>query len=134
LVTGAVEQTRNDNLRLAIIAILAVDLALSLGDALVKLLSGSFPLWQIFLLRSVIALPVLVAANRSRTALWPQRPGWTALRSVMLVLMWIAYYVALPHVALAVAAAVLYTAPLFITLAAGVFNRERVDVRIWAAI
>ena len=50
-----------DNLPLAVTVILVTVLALSLGDALIKLTSSSFVIWQIFVIRSAIALPVLLA-------------------------------------------------------------------------
>jgi drug/metabolite transporter (DMT)-like permease len=126
-----------DNVRLGVAAILATVLAMSLGDAAIKLLSTDFVLWQIFVLRSVIAIPVLVALIRirSRTAsLLPQRPGWVALRALMLTSLWLAYYVALPHLALGVAAATLYTLPLFITLFAAIFLGDRVGPKGWSGV
>ena len=126
-----------DNVKLAVFAIVFTVFALSLGDALIKRISTDFPLWQIFVLRSVIAIPVSIAVIRSRAhgvSLKPTSLGWTALRSLMLTFMWVAYYTALPHVALSVAAAVYYTLPLFITLFAAVFIGERVGVRGWIAV
>lgn len=130
-------QSDGDNLRLAISAIVFTVFALSLGDALIKRISADLPLWQIFVVRSVIAVPVLMAVLRARyrgLALRPVRPGWTALRSLMLTFMWVAYYAALPHVELSVAAAVYYTLPLFITLLAALFLGERVGLRGWVAV
>ena len=127
----------DDNLRLAISAIVFTVFALSLGDALIKQISADFPLWQIFVIRSMIAIPVLIAIIRARyqsVSFKPVNVGWTALRSVMLTFMWVAYYTALPHVALSVAAAVYYTLPLFITLFAALFIGERVGVQGWIAV
>ncbi len=126
-----------DNLRLAIFAIVFTVFALSLGDALIKQISADFPLWQIFVVRSVIAIPVLIAVIKARyqsVSLKPLNIGWTALRSLMLTFMWVAYYTALPHVALSVAAAVYYTLPLFITLFAALFIGEKVGVQGWIAV
>jgi drug/metabolite transporter (DMT)-like permease len=53
---------------------------------------------------------------------------------MMLAVMWVAYYAALPHVALSVAAAVYYTLPLFITLFAAMFIGERVGAHGWLAV
>lgn len=134
-VDGAV--ARADNLTLAIATIVFTVFALSLGDALVKELSADFPLWQIFVLRSVVTVPALAAAISLRYgigALVPRRPAWAALRSVMLTLMWVSYYAALPHVALSTAAAVYYTLPLFITLFAGLLIGERVGPSGWIAV
>ena len=126
-----------DNLKLAMAAILAAAIALSLGDALIKQQSASFVLWQIFLMRSLIALPFLVYFVRLQSCATPLRPlelGWTLLRSMLLVIMWILYFIALPHIELAIAAAAYYTSPLFITLLAAPFLGERIRARGWSAI
>ncbi|HUF55555.1 MAG TPA: DMT family transporter [Thermohalobaculum sp.] len=127
-----------DNVRLAVATILGTVLALSLGDALIKLMSAGFGLWQIFVLRSMIALPLLVIAIRwirpGAVPLVPRALGWTALRSVMLLAMWVAYYAALPHIPLSVAAATYYTLPIFITLFAALLVGERVGAKAWAAV
>jgi drug/metabolite transporter (DMT)-like permease len=126
-----------DNLEVAISAIVFTVFALSLGDALIKQISADFPLWQIFVIRSLIAIPVLLAILKTRypsVSLIPTQLGWTALRSVMLTIMWVAYYTALPHVALSVAAADFYTLPLFITLFAALFIGEKVGVQSWIAV
>ena len=128
---------RPDNLPLAVGTIVFTVLGLSLGDAIIKLTSSSFPLWQIFTLRSALALPLLLGV----LALWfpaaltrPAAPGWTALRSLLLVTMWIAYYASLPHLPLAIAAAAYYTLPLFITLFSALATRDRIPPLGWLAV
>lgn len=124
-----------DRIGLAVAVILATVLALSLGDALVKALAGGFALGQIFLLRSLLALPLLLWLMRARRVpLWPVALGWVALRSALLVSMWIAYYLALPHLDLSVAAAAYYTLPLFITLFSGLLPGGRVAPLGWFAV
>jgi drug/metabolite transporter (DMT)-like permease len=126
-----------DHPRRAITAILLAVFALSLGDALIKRISAGFSLWQIFVVRSAIALPVLVLVLKRRDPSASVRPGnvvWTAVRSVLLTVMWVAYYAALPHFALPVAAAVYYTLPLFITLFAALFLGENVGLQGWIAV
>ena len=56
-----------DSISLAVVVILITNLALSLGDAAIKQISASFVLWQIFVLRSVITIPVLIAILTLRT-------------------------------------------------------------------
>ena len=126
-----------DNVALAVAVILVTDLALSLGDAAVKLVSASFVLWQIFVIRSAIAIPVLVGMMRARSrilSLAPRRPGWVAIRSLMLTMMWVAYYASLPHLALGIAAATYYTLPIFITLFAALFIGDRIGPMGWCAV
>ena len=126
-----------DNVTLAVIVILITNLALSLGDAAIKQISASFVLWQIFVLRSVIAIPLLIVILRLRfraVPLVPRHIGWTALRSLLLTMMWVTYYAALVHLALGVAAAAYYTLPIFITLFAALFLGDRIRPLGWAAI
>jgi drug/metabolite transporter (DMT)-like permease len=130
-------QSNGDNITLAISAVLCAVLALSLGDALIKFFSARFTLAQIFVVRSIIALPILIAIIKIRyrsVALRPNQFGWTVLRSAMLAIMWLAYYFALPHVAFSIAAASFYTLPLFITLFAGLFLGEKVGALGWLAV
>ena len=132
-----ISQTRSDNLKLAVPAIVIAVLALSLGDALIKQQSAEIPLWQMFIMRSLIATPFLIYFIRIRTCampLMPERPGWTALRSLFLVSLWVTYYLALPHVPLSIAAASLYTSPLFITLFAALFIGDRIGLKGWVAV
>ncbi len=130
-------EAQGDNIPLAIAVILVTVLALSLGDALIKQTSASFVLWQIFVVRSIIAIPVLLAVIRYRDLSMPLIPkvlGWTTLRSLMLTLMWVAYYASLPHLELSIAAAAYYTLPIFITLFSALFTGENVGRIGWIAI
>lgn len=126
-----------DNIPLAVGVIILTVLALSLGDALIKLTSGSFVIWQIFVIRSLIAIPVLllflVLAAPGALRL-PDAAGWVALRSLMLVAMWICYYLSLPKLTLPAAAAAYYTLPIFITLFSALFIGDRITPRGWVAV
>ena len=122
---------------MAVFSILIACFALSLGDAIIKQSSVSFTLWQIFIMRSVIAIPFLVYFVRIRTCETPIRPErlfWTLLRSFILVMMWVFYYIALPHIPLSTAAAVYYVLPIFITLFAALFAGDRVGGKGWVAV
>ncbi len=126
-----------DNTKLAVTVIVFTVLALSFGDALIKKVSADLVIWQIFVLRSVLAVPVLVAILRVRfpgVRFRPAALGWTGARSLMLVLMWIVYYAALPHVPLSIAASAYYTLPIFITLFSALLGGEKVSLPGWAAV
>ncbi len=126
-----------DNTKLAVSAIVIAVFALSLGDASIKQISTSFTLWQIFVVRSVLAVPVLIAVIKFRypsVSLLPDNVGWTAVRSAMLAFMWLAYYIALPHLALSIAASVYYVLPLFITLFAALFIGDRIGRIGWFSV
>lgn len=128
---------RPDNLRLAVVVIILTVLALSLGDALIKFTSGEFVIWQIFVLRSLLVLPVLLLylwVKAPDTLTVPSALGWTILRSLMLVCMWISYYLALPKLDLSIAAAAYYTLPIFITLFSAAFTGDRIGRLGWLAV
>lgn len=131
------EDQRGDNIPLAVGVIILTVLALSLGDALIKMTSGSFVIWQIFVIRSLIAIPILlvVLTAKMRGALrLPDAMGWVTLRSLMLVGMWVCYYLALPELTLSAAAAAYYTLPIFITLFSAMFIGDRISRGGWAAV
>lgn len=134
---GTFGRSASDNLQLAVFAIVLAVFALSLGDALIKRISVDFTLWQIFVVRSMIAAPVLVlfiGYHAGWDQLVPRTLGWTTFRSLLLTLMWLTYYAALPHLTLSVAAAAYYTLPIFITLLAAVFLGEAIGTRGWIAV
>lgn len=131
------EAPKADNLKIAIGAIVAGCFGLALGDALIKQQSATFVLWQIFVLRSALLMPFLfylVRVYRNADPIIPRRFGWTLLRSMILVVMWVFYFAALPHIEFAVAAAAFYTLPIFITLFAALFLGERISARGWLAV
>ena len=131
------QRSRDDNLPLAIGTILFSVLALSLGDALIKLTSSNFAIWQIFVLRSLIAIPVLLAIRQLPRMGVPLRPVhgfWTIVRSLLLVVMWVIYYSALPHLQLPVAAAAYYTLPFFITLFSALLLGDKISRLGWIAV
>src|SRR5262245_604001 len=89
-----------DNVRLASASIFASNLAFSLGDATFKWISADFVIWQIFVIRSIIAIPPLIAIILLRFGsayLAPRHFGWVALRSLMLTIMFVVYLSSLPH-------------------------------------
>lgn len=130
---------RSDNLPLGVATIIGTVLALSLGDALIKSLGGGVGMgvWQLFVVRSLLALPTLligalVLFGGARLA--PQAIQWVTLRSLLLGTMWVAYYLALPLLPLAAAAAAYYTLPLFIAAFAALIGGERVGRAQWVGV
>ena len=135
-ISGA-DKITGDNTPLAVAVIIFTVFALAFGDALIKRISAALTLWQIFSIRSLLVIPLLAAyvfLRQGRLMIWPRRPGWTTLRSLMLAFMWVAYYTALPHLDLSIAAASYYTLPLFIALFAAIFLGEYVGRSGWAAM
>lgn len=129
--------TKTDNQILAIWVIIGTVFILSLGDALIKNVQSDLVLWQIFVIRSWIALIVLVTilgVKFRHVSLWPKNLFWTIIRSLLMGIMWIAYYAALPQIPLSIAASTYYTAPIFITLFSAFFLGDRVNIWGWMAV
>ena len=129
--------SRPDAVLIGISMIVASVFMLSLGDALVKWISAGLSLWQVFIVRSLFAIPlcllVLLFLRQPLTVV-AKNTGWVFLRSLLLVVMWILFYFALPNLSLPVAAAALYTAPLFVTLFSALLLGETVGPWRGAAI
>ena len=118
------------------IAIIVVSVfAMAFADAVVKLVSSSLSIWQVFLVRSLFGVPVLLLiARATRVGFSLKRPGWAILRSVLLVSTWIAYYASLPVLNLSVAAIAVYTNPIIIALLSAWLLGDRVTPRQWIGV
>lgn len=128
---------RTDHVTAGIATMVATAAAMSLGDALVKAMSADLGLWQLFVLRSAVALPLLALLLHARGTAWPSSRRvllWCAVRSLLLIGMWVSFYAALTLIDLATVATAYYTGPLFITLLSALFARERVGWRRWLAV
>lgn len=126
-----------ENIALGVVVIVATSFTMAFGDALVKDISADFTLPQIFVLRSLLAIPILLGLllfNQRPREILPGSLGWVFLRSALLVLMWISFCAALPLLSLPVVAAAYYSAPLFIALLSALLIGEPVGPRRWTAV
>ena len=118
-----------------IVIILASVLTMAFADAMVKLVSANFSLWQVFLARSLVAVPIMVVLLlASGVGLKSRAPMWTLVRSLLLVLTWIAFYASLPVLSLSVAAVAVYTNPIMIVLLSALLIGEAVTGRQWGGV
>jgi drug/metabolite transporter (DMT)-like permease len=108
----------------------------SLQDAIVKGLSGTYPVHEIVVLRSLVGLPILIAVARLVDGKTPRlhRLGLHLVRGLALYLSYTAYYLALAHLPIAECVALYFTAPFFVASLSLPMLGERVSVRSWAAI
>ncbi|MGL6210375.1 MAG: DMT family transporter [Paracoccaceae bacterium] len=115
-----------------IVVIVFTVFAMALADAVVKYSSAGMTLWQIWVLRSLFVIPILAVMARRRV--WPVGLRWVLIRSVILALMYLGIYGAIPLLELSVIAAALYTGPLFIVVLSAIVLGERVGAMHWLAI
>ena len=118
----------------AVSAVIIAVLALSLGDAIIKLTGLDLSLWQMYILRSTLALPVLWLLARRKGPIAFTSLLWVILRCLLLVTMWLSYYSALPMMPLSLAAAAYYTSPIMITVLAALLARRKPAPRVVLAV
>ncbi|WP_230720301.1 DMT family transporter [Martelella mediterranea] len=110
---------------------------LSANDAVAKALTAHYTPLQILFLRNVIALPftVLIAfIMGGRPALKTHRPLAHLLRGVLWVAATMLFFTSFIYLGLAEATALIFVAPVFITVISALFLGERVHIRRWLAV
>ena len=129
------EEARPDQTALGIGIILASVLIMAFADAVVKLVSANLTVWQVFVARSLVAIPIMLALSlATRVGLKPRAPKWALVRSALLVLTWLAFYAALPVLSLSVAAVAVYTNPIMTALLSAALIGEPVTGRQWGGV
>ena len=111
-------------------------LVFSIQDALIKAVAGTYPVGEALLIRAVVALPLLlIMVHRDVGLRALASPNWRFLawRSTILFASYCAYYLAIPAMPIADAAALFFTAPLIIMAMAGPYLGERVPWQSLAA-
>jgi drug/metabolite transporter (DMT)-like permease len=110
----------------------------SVQDLILKLLSGDYPLHQAMVLRSLTAIPFMLALvwlfdGSLRTLL---SRGWPAMlgRGLLNFTAYTAYYLALAALPMATTVALYFTAPLIITVLSVIVLHEKVSARRWLAV
>lgn len=118
-----------------IVIILASVSMMALTDAIVKHVSTDFTVWQVFFARSLFAIPILLLICRiAGVSLTLKNPKWTVIRSLLLILSWIAIYASLPVLSLSVVAVAMYTNPIITALLSALLIGEPVSRRQWVGV
>lgn len=106
-------------------------------DLILKLLSGTYPLHQAMVIRSVTAAPLLLALvhfNGGLQTLFTAGLRRMIGRGFVMFLAYTSYYLALAALPLATTVALYFAAPLFITLLSVLILDEKVGVQRWLAV
>ncbi len=117
---------------------LAAVFCFAINDAVIKFLSGDYPLYQVMFVRSLVGLvfviAVLVPLTGTRAMLKTKRLPVHLLRGLCVVFANFCFFLALAALPLADAVAIFFISPLLITVFSVIFLREYVGSRRWAAI
>ncbi|MBO9467959.1 DMT family transporter [Tropicibacter sp. R15_0] len=126
------------NLRTGILLAVATAFAIASQDVVFKLFNGTLSLWQIFALRGLIAVPMIVLVG-----LWRGQPRvviaealslWPIVRGLCLTTTFLLFYAALPFLSLSTAGAGIYTAPIFVALLSAFVIGEQVGRLGWIGV
>ncbi|MBI1415730.1 MAG: EamA family transporter [Limimaricola sp.] len=115
---------------LAAVLVLAAMALFGLIDNFIRLAAAEGGLWQFHMLRSALALLLLVpAALATGARLRPLHTGRVALRSLLNSIAMVIYFGCLGFMPIAQVVAGLFTAPIFVVIFSVVLFRERVGPR-----
>lgn len=129
---------RPQNITLGIALIIAAALTISVQDVVFKMFRGDLTLWQIFALRGLMALPVLMIIGALRGAfkqtVLASITVWSLLRGFCLTMTFLAFYAAIPFLSLSTVGAANYIAPIFVALLSAYVIGEAVGRLGWIGV
>ena len=118
--------------------IIAAAATISIQDLVFKLFSGELTLWQIFSLRGLIAIPILMVLlwlrGAHRGVLRIALGKWPLLRAMFITTTFLAFYAAIPFLSLSTVGAANYVAPIFVALLSAYALREPVGPLGWLGV
>jgi drug/metabolite transporter (DMT)-like permease len=109
----------------------------SAQDAIIKQVSGGYPLTEVVFIRSCVAGPILlylVQRESGWRSIFATHLGTLTLRAIIMFGAYTAYYMAFPALPLADAVALYFTVPLFVTALAAPLLGEHTPWKVWAAV
>lgn len=127
--------------RAALLGILCMFGAVFAGtilDVAIKFLSGGYPLHEIILIRTLVAIAVLIGVALYQDGHFAQfrtrRPVTHLIRTLVVLASNVCFFTGLAAMPFADALAISFVAPLFITAFSALFLREHVGPHRWAAV
>ncbi len=127
----------NDRPAAGITAIVLGLFLFSLQDVVIKSFSDRYSVLQIVFIRGVVALIPMVIAVLATTGwrgLFPLKPGLMLLKGMFGFLSYCTYYLAIAALPLAAVVAIVFTAPIFVTVLSALLLGETVGRRRWLAV
>ena len=120
------------------IAIIVLGLFLfALQDVAIKSFSDCYSVVQIVWVRSLVALvPIMLAVvlTSGPRGLVSRRPGLSLLKGLCGFLSYLAYYLAIAALPLAQVVAIVFAAPIFVTVFSALLLKETIGPRRWSAV
>ena len=107
------------------------------NDASIKHLSDQYPIHQIVLTRTLVALCITFIITQFEgglSALKTRRPWLHMIRGLLIVIANLCFFLALAVMPLAETMAIFFVSPLLITIASALFLKETVGIRRWIGV
>ncbi|WP_045390146.1 DMT family transporter [Falsirhodobacter sp. alg1] len=131
-------EDRPQNITRGVMMIVMAALTISVQDVIFKLFSSNLTLWQIFALRGVLAVPLLLTVSWMRGAhkgiLRAAFGKWPLVRAFCITTTFLAFYAAIPFLSLSTVGAANYSAPIFVTLLSAYVIKEAVGPLGWMGV
>lgn len=121
----------------AIVMMCLASLCFTLNDTITKFLILDYDTTVIILLRSLLALPLLVIlaiVTGGQRVRWSTRPGFHALRGAVNLLAAYLYIRGLEFLSVAEATVIVFASPVMVTAGSVLFFGETVGLRKWLAV
>jgi len=117
--------------------VLIAEFVFSVHDVIIKWISGTYPVHEIVLIRSCIAiLPIFVIVRwrgglkQLKTKLWAGH----IIRSLLMFCAYLSFYLSLSALPIAVTVSLFFSSPIFITILSVLFLKEKVKFSSWIAV
>jgi drug/metabolite transporter (DMT)-like permease len=121
----------------AALSIVTATLIFAITDNFVGLLAERMSVWQFHVMRAAMMMPIValvMALVGQAGTLRPVRPGAVLLRAAFSVSALLVYYAAIPAISVSLAAAGLFTSPIWVTVFSVTIFGERIGPRRLAAL
>ena len=109
----------------------------SIQDALIKFIYQDAALYELYFGRTFVALFLLVGylkLSKQEIILKTHYPFLTILRVICFFFGFSFFYISLTYMSLAMANALFFSSPFFVSILATIFLKEKVGIRRWSAI
>ena len=109
----------------------------SIQDALIKFIYEDAALYELYFGRTFVALILLVGYlkfSKQKVILKTHYPFLTIVRVICFFFGFSFFYISLTYMSLAMANALFFSSPFFVSILATIFLKEKVGIRRWSAI
>lgn len=129
---------QSPNIPRGVALILATTLTISIQDVVFKQVSAQIPLWQIFALRGLLAVPLVFLIIRFQANVLDTirlaYSRWPVIRSLLILITFVSFYSTIPFLSLATIGAAIYVSPIVVTVLSALLLKETIGIAGWCGV